>query len=64
MDTGGEKDLCLFGNGRKNIQGDLGNLDPLPHNYGGLGQNLIGEHTIFGAVFQKGKLMSCYGVSH
>ena len=32
--------------------------------YGGLGQNPIDEHTIFGAVFQKGQLMSYYGVSH
>ena len=28
--------------------------------YGSLGQNLIGEHTIFGAVFQKGQLISYY----
>ena len=27
-------------------------------------QNLIGEHTIFGAVFQKGQHVSYYGVSH
>ena len=31
---------------------------------GGLGQNLFGEHIIFGGVFQKGQLMSYYGVSH
>ena len=30
----------------------------------GLVQNLIGEHTIFGAVFQKGQHVSYYGVSH
>ena len=31
MDTGGEV-ICVFsGNGRKNIQGDLGNLDFFPN---------------------------------
>ena len=37
-------------------------MDLYPHE--GQGQNLIGEHTIFGAVFQKGQHMSYYGVSH
>ena len=32
--------------------------------YGALVQNLIGEHTIFGTIFQKGQLMSYYSVSH
>ena len=51
------------GNRRNNIQGDLGNLNLFPH-MGDLGQNLIGEHTIFRAVFQEGQHMSYYGVSH
>ena len=39
-----------IGNGGKNIKGDLGKLDLLPH----MGaQNLIGEHTIIAAVFLK-----------
>ena len=32
--------------------------------YEGLAQILIGEHTNFRAVFQKGHLRSFYGVSH
>ena len=32
--------------------------------YGGLAQNLIGEHTIFAAFFQKRQLMPYYGVTH
>ena len=57
-------DTCVFSvNGRKNILGDLGKLDLFP--YWDLGQNLIGEHTIFGAVcFQKGQHVCYYGVSH
>ena len=31
MDTGGEKDLCLFWEWAQNIKGDLGKLDLLPH---------------------------------
>ena len=27
MDTGGKKDLCLSGNGRMNISGNLGKTD-------------------------------------
>ena len=32
--------------------------------YGGRGQNLIGEHTNFGIVFQTVQLKFYYGVSH
>ena len=43
--------------------GRSGQVRPLS-TYGGLGQNLIGEHTIFGAVFQKRQHVSYYSVSH
>ena len=50
MDTSGEKDLCLFWEWAQEYLGRSGQAGPLS-TYGGLGQNLIGEHTIFGAVF-------------
>ena len=52
MDTWGEKDLCLFWEWAQEYLGRSGQLRPLS-TYGGLGQNLIGEHTIIGAIFQK-----------
>ena len=63
MDTSDEKDLCLFWEWAQEYLGRSGQAGPLS-TYGGLGQNLIGEHTIFGAVFQKGQHVSYYGVSH
>ena len=63
MDTCGEKDLCLLWEWAQEYLGRSGQVRPLS-TYGGPGQNLIGEHTIFGAVFQKRQNMSYYGVSH
>ena len=62
MDTSGEKDLCLFWEWAQEYLGRSGQAGPLS-TYGGLGQNLIGEHTIFGAVFQKGQHVSYCGVT-
>ena len=56
MDTCGEKDLCLFW---EEYLGKSGKVVPFFTD-----QNLIGEHTIFGAVFQKGQHVCFYGVSH
>ena len=50
MDTWSEKDLRLFSEWAQEYLGRSGQVGPLS-TYGGLGQNLIGEHTIFGAVF-------------
>ena len=46
MDTWGEKDLCLFWEWAKEYLGRSGQVEPLS-TYGGLGQNLISEHTIY-----------------
>ena len=50
MDTGGEKDLCLFWEWAQEYQGRSGQIGPFTR-YGGLAQNLIGEHTIIAAGF-------------
>ena len=63
MDTCGEKDLCLFREWAQEYLGRSGQVGPLS-TYGGSGQNLIGEHTIFEAVFQKRQQWCYYGVSH
>ena len=64
MDTWSEKDLRLFSEWAQEYLRRSGQVGPLSP-YGGLGQNLIGEHTIFGAVFfKKIQLMPYYGVSH
>ena len=52
MDTWGEKDLFLFWEWAQEYLWRSGQVGPFS-THGGLGQNLIGEHTIFGAVFQK-----------
>ena len=52
MDTWGEKDLCLSWELAQEYFGRSGQAGPFSI-YGGLGQNLIGEHTIFGAFFKK-----------
>ena len=64
MDTGGEKDLCLFWEWAQEYKGRSGQTVPFT-TYGGLAQNLIGWHTILAAVFfQKRQLMPYFGVSH
>ena len=63
MDTWGEKDLRLFWEWAQEYLGRSGQVGPFP-TYGDLGRNLIGEHTIFGAVFQKVQHMCYYGVPH
>ena len=50
MDTWAEKDLCLFWEWAQEYLGRSGQSGPFS-TYGGLGQNLIGEHTIFRVVF-------------
>ena len=62
MDTWGEKDLCLFWEWAQEYLGRSGQVLPFS-TYGDLGQNLIGEHAICGAVFQKGQHVCYYGVS-
>ena len=52
MDTWGEEDLCLFWEWAQEYLGRSEQVGPFS-TYGDLGQNLIGEHTIFGAVFSK-----------
>ena len=52
MNTWGEKDLCLFWEWAQEYLGRSGQVGPFS-TYGDLGQNLIGEHTIFGGVFSK-----------
>ena len=64
MDTWGEKDLCLFWEWAQEYLGRSGQVEPFS-TYWDLGQNLIGEHTIFEAVFfQKGQHVCYCGVSH
>ena len=63
MDTWGEKDLCLLWEWAQEYLGRSRQVGPFS-TYGDLGQNLIGEHTIFGAVFKKIQHMCYYGVSH
>ena len=63
MDTWGEKDLCLFWEWAQEYLGRSGQVRPL-FTYGGLRQNLIGEHTIFGAVFFKNDSMCLIMVCH
>ena len=63
MDTWGEKDLCIFWEWAQEYLGRSGQVGPFS-TFGNLGRNLIGEHTIFGAVFQKVQYMCYYGVSH
>ena len=55
--------MCLFWELAQEYQGRSGQIGPFT-TYGGLAQNLIGEHTILPPVFQKGQLMPYYGVSH
>ena len=54
MHTWDEKDSCLFWEWAQEYLGRYEQVGPLS-TYGGLGQNLFGEHTILGAVFQKGQ---------
>ena len=62
MDTGGEKDLCLFWEWAKEYLDRYRQSGPFS-TLGGLIHNRIGWYTIFGAVCQKGQLMPYYGVS-
>ena len=52
MDTGGEKDLFLFWEWAQEYLGRSGQCGPF-YTSGGLVQNLIGWHTIFGVFCQK-----------
>ena len=55
--------MSILGMGARIIRDIWANW-PLYTTYGGLAQNLIGEHTNFRAVFKKGQLRSYYGMSH
>ena len=55
--------ICLLLEWAQEYLGRSGQVGPLSA-YGGLVQNLIGEHTFFGALFQKGQHVSYYGVTH
>ena len=52
MDTWGEKDFCLFREWAQEYLMRYGQVGPFS-TYGDLGQNLIGEHTIFDLFFKK-----------
>ena len=57
MDTWVVRDLCLFLEWALEYLGGSGQVGPLS-TYGVVGRNVIGEHTIFGNVFQKGQHVS------